>query len=194
MELISQVVIFFETSKYFLIFLGSFFEGTAVMLASGLLWREGTVQFWPMYVALVAGDFLSDMAWYFIGYVGGRPFIHRWGHLFKATPDVIKKIERRFKRHRTLILIVSKLTMGFGLMIATLLTAGMLRVSVVAYALIEFLGGLIWILFLILIGYYFGNVLDYIPHQLQIALLVIAIPAAVLGVRYINTRLAEVKW
>ena len=194
MDIASQVVVFFETSKYLLIFLGSFLEGTVVMLACGLLLREGAVQFLPMYAALVVGDFLSDLLWYFIGRIGGRPFIHRWGHLLKATPDVMEKIERRFKRHSTLILIISKLTMGFGLMIATLLTAGMLRVSVVIYATIEFLGGLVWILLLILIGYYFGNVLDYIPHQLQVALLVIAIPAGALGVRYINTRLAEAKW
>ena len=194
MHLLLGVLQFLETSKYGLIFLGSYFEGTVVMISSGLLWHLGKVAFWPMYLALIAGDFLSDLTWYFIGYFGARPFVNRWGHLVGASPDVVVRVERRFKMHETPILILSKLTMGFGLMIATLITAGMLRVSLWKFTVINLFGGFIWIFFLILIGYFFGNILEYIPPQFQIASAILAVIVLFFGIKQLSASLAKSDW
>lgn len=194
MHLFLGVLQFLETSKYGLLFLGSYFEGTVVMISAGLLWHLGKLAFWPMYLALIAGDFLSDLTWYFIGYFGARPFVNRWGHLVGASPEVVARVERRFKMHETPILIVSKLTMGFGLMIATLITAGMLRVSLWKFTVINLFGGFFWILFLILIGYYFGNILAYIPPQFQIASAILAVIVLFFGIKQLSASLAKSDW
>ena len=194
MHFIYDAISVLESSKYFLIFMGSYFEGTVVMISSGLLWHLGKVAFWPMYLALIAGDFLSDVSWYFLGYFGARPFVNRWGHLVGASPDIVARVERRFKMHETPILILSKLTMGFGLMIATLITAGMLRVSLWKFTTINLFGGFIWILFLILIGYFFGNVLSYIPQQFQIASAILAVIAVFFGAQYLSKSLSKSDW
>lgn len=190
----SSIVAFLEASKYFLIFLGSFLEGSVVMMGAGLLWHLGRVEFWPMYGALMLGDILSDMMWYFIGYFAARPFIMRWGHIFNLTPPVFAKVERRFHKYHTSILIISKLTMGFGLAVATLVTAGMLRISLVRYMTIQVVGGLVWVFCLVMIGYYFGNLLGDIPTEVQVGLGLAALVGAFFGLRALSAHLAKADW
>lgn len=164
------------------------------MMTTGLLWHIGTVAFWPAYAALLAGDFLADVMWYVIGHYGARSFFDRWGHFFGATPDVIGKVERRFNHYHTKILIISKLTMGLGLAVPILIVAGMLRVPFMRYLMINVLGGIVWVLFLMGIGYYFGDVLQQIPKDFQIAV-AIAVPFLFFfGLRWVNRKLKEVDW
>lgn len=190
----SFIFTFFETSKYFLLFLGSFLEGSVVMMGAGVLWHLGKVDFWPMYLAVVAGDIISDLVWYCVGYFAARPLITRWGYLVEATPEVLEKLERRFKRHQDTVLLASKLTMGFGLMIATLITAGMIRMSLWRYMLINILAGFVWIYFLILVGYYFGNLFRYIPHELQIAFGITLVIGTYFGMKRVNRWIARSNW
>lgn len=194
MPFIPSFIAFLESSKYFLIFAGSYIEGSAVMMTTGLLWHLGTVEFWPAYIALLLGDVLSDTMWYFIGYHGARRFFARWGHWFGMTPDVIEKVERRFHHYHLRILIISKLTMGFGLAVPVLTVAGMLRVPFSRYLIINLLGGIAWVLFLMGIGYYFGNLLAYIPKDFQVVI-AIAIPILFFFIlREISQKLKTVDW
>lgn len=194
MDALSQAISFLEASKYVLLFAGSYLEGTVVMLTGGLLWREGVVSFWPAYLALMLGDFLSDMMWYGIGYFGARRFVARWGHWVNLTPEVVEKAERRFRHYHMRILIISKLTMGFGLATAILTAAGMLRVSLLRYMTINLLGGIVWILAVMVVGYYFGNVLGYIPEQLKFIGGVAIVAGFFFGVRALSAKLAKADW
>jgi membrane protein DedA with SNARE-associated domain len=194
MVILGSIIGFFQATKYPLIFIGCFIEGTVVMMATGLLWHEGVVQFWPAYAALVLADFLSDLMWYFVGYFGARKGIDRWGHRFGLTPANMAKVERRFHKYHTQILYISKLSMGFGLAVATLTTAGMLRVPLPRYIFINLSGGLVWVLAMMCVGYYFGNILAYIPEQFQIAFTIAALVGAFFGLKYLSQRLATADW
>ena len=189
-----QIIAFLEASKYFILFAGSFIEGSVVMMGGGILWHLGEVSFWPMFGALLLGDILADLMWYFLGYFGARRFIMRWGHIVNATPAIIEKVERRFHTYHTRILIISKLTMGFGLAAATLMTAGMLRVPLMRYVIIQLLGGIVWVFFLVMIGSYFGNLLQSVPVKLQLVLASAILIGAFFGLRALNTRLAKSDW
>jgi membrane protein DedA with SNARE-associated domain len=109
MDFFAPLLAFLESSKYALIFIGCYVEGSTVMMTTGLLWRTGIVAFWPAYLTLIVADVLSDIMWYFVGRYGARPFFNRWGHWFGATPDIVAKVERRFARYHTKILAISKL-------------------------------------------------------------------------------------
>ena len=127
--LIHDLVIWFEASKYILLFVGAFFEGPAIMIGAGFLYQQGQFNFVQMYSCLVLGDFTADIFWYLVGRFGARKIINRYGKFFNITPEIIDKVEARFKAYQDLILWISKLTMGFGFSLATLLTAGMLKVK-----------------------------------------------------------------
>ena len=192
--LLLSFVDFLEASKYFLLFAGAYIEGTVVMMTAGLLWRLGQVDFWPAYGALMLGDFLSDLMWYAIGYFGARRFVARWGSLLNLTPKILEKAERRFHRYHTSILVISKLTMGFGLAVPILLTAGMMRVPLSRYITINLLGGVVWIFAIMCVGYFFGNILQNIPSQFQLGLSIVIIIGFFFGVRALGARLAKTDW
>jgi membrane protein DedA with SNARE-associated domain len=194
MPLIATLFAFFEATKYPLIFIGCYIEGTVVMLATGLLWHEGVVSFWPAFAALWLGDFLADLMWYAIGYYGARSIVKRWGPRFGVTPENLAKVEKRFHEYHTSILLISKLSMGFGLAVATLTTAGMLRVSLYRYVLINGLGGVVWVLAMMVVGYYFGNVLAYIPRELKVFFALAILAGIFFGLKEINRRLANSDW
>ena len=189
-----SIIALLLSTKYPLIFTGSFIEGSVVMIGTGLLWHSGIVDFWPAYIALVLGDILADLMWYAIGYFGARKFVDRWGHYINMTPDVVSKIERRFNTYHTWILIISKLTMGFGFAVATLTTAGMMRVPLFRYFVINLFGGLVWVYVLMCVGYYFGNVLATVPPQYQLAIGVCGFIAVFFGLKYAAKRLASAEW
>jgi hypothetical protein len=84
--------------------------------------------------------------------------------------------------------------MGLGLASVILTVAGMLRVSFVRYVTINVLCGIVWILFLMGIGYYFGNLLQYVPKDFQIGI-AIALPFAFFfTLKTINKKLAALDW
>ena len=191
---IGAILSFLYASKYFLIFIGCFSEGSVVMMATGALAQQGLVGFWPAFAVLMLGDILSDISWYCMGRFGGRPFIHRWGHIFGATPAVVEKVEHRFHKYHTSILIISKLTMGFGFAIVTLMTAGLLRVSFWRFVSINLAGGLIWVFALYSIGYHFGTVLSAIPVEWRFAGLLGGAILMYLIFKFANRLLAKVEW
>lgn len=192
MDILAFLISLLESSKYLLIFLGSFTEGAFVMMTGGVLWQQGQTEFWPTYAALLAGDFISDFMWYGIGYLGARRLINRFGPYVGLTPRVVEQIQHRFNRYRISILIISKLTNGFGTGAGTILVAGMLRVPLIAFATVSLIGGAVWVFMIMFIGYYFGNLLDVVPPGFKIVVAILGIAVLALIIRTVNRRLAKV--
>lgn len=159
------------------------------MLTTGVLWNLGVVSFWPAFAALFLGDLLSDIMWYLIGYHAGRPFIQRYGHWFGVIPETITKVEHLFKVYHTKILTASKLTMGFGLAIPLLVVAGMLRIPLRRYVMINGLGALLLLPATMLVGYYFGSAFVVIPPNFRVVTVVGMALFFLLALRLINKKL-----
>jgi len=194
MDILAPVIAFLESSKYALIFIGSFVEGSAVMITTGLLVGTEVVEFWPAYTALLIGDIVSDFMWYSIGLFGARPFFARWGHIFGATPQVIENVEKKFNVYNTKILIISKLTMGLGLAVPILIVAGMLRVPLSRFAAITVLGGLVWNLMMMSVGYYFGDLLQYFTFEIKMLLVIALAILFFIMLRALSRYSAKVSW
>lgn len=191
---ISPVLDWIHASKYVLIFLGCIFEGPVVMVASGFLYRIGGFDFLPMYIALFFGDFTADIMWYCIGRFGARNLIFRYGSYVGITPENIEKIQRRFNKYHDKILIISKLTMGFGFALVVLVVAGMTHVPFRKYITLNFLGGIFWTGFLVLIGYYFGDIFAGISGPEKIVFMLCGFVAFVGTIRVVNNRLAHIEY
>ena len=180
-----------ESSKYVILFLGTLIEGPVFMISGGFLLRTGQLDFFPAYIALVSGDFVADIFWYYVGFFGARPLTNRLGSYIGITPEIIEKIEHRFKKYQDHILFISKITMGFGLALATLTVAGMLKVNFRRYLFINFAGGLIWVIFLMSVGYFFGDIYSKISGPMSIVFVVALLVAVVLALRSINKYLLK---
>ncbi len=187
--LYTTILTWLDNSKYVLLFLGAIVEGPVLMLTSGFFFHLGQFSLVPMYFALVAGDFVADMVWYSVGRFGARQALDKYGKFLRVSPEAVLKIEGWFKKYHERILIISKLTMGFGFALAVLVMAGILRVPFKKYAAINLLGGFVWTGFLVTLGFFFGNVFTLLTFPLKIVFLVIILLAVTVGIRALNRHL-----
>lgn len=186
-----NITIWFESSKYILLFMGCIVEGPVVMVVSGFLYSLGQFNFLPMYITLVLGDFTADIIWYCIGRFGTRSAIFKYGHFLGITPTTLEKVESLFNKYHQKILIISKLTMGFGLALMVLITAGIFKIPFKNYVILNLIGGFIWTVFLLTIGYFFGNVFIMIPGLMKIVFVIFVIILFIFGLKYVNQLIKE---
>lgn len=191
MDLLNQALGFVSFSRYALVFIGCIVEGPIVMITCGFLLRAAQFQLVPLYFALMAGDFTADIGWYAVGRFGARSLVDRFGKFFNITPEITTKIEKRFHTYQDSILFISKITMGFGFALATLIVAGMLHVPFKRYVILNFLGGFVWTAFLLVVGYFFGNIYFLLAEPLKIGFIIFAVAVVVFGLWAINRYLVK---
>ena len=132
-------------------------EGPIIMMLCGLWTRLGYIEFLPAFIFLTIGDLLGDIGWYWLGRRYGARFVRRFGKYFSITYEHIETVRDIFHRHKSWILLFSKMTGGFGLAITTLFTAGMIEIPFFFYLMFNFLGQLVWTGLLMSIGYFLGS-------------------------------------
>jgi membrane protein DedA with SNARE-associated domain len=67
-------------------------------------------------------------------------------------------------------------------------------VPLTRYIAINLSGGLVWVFGMMVVGYYFGNVLALIPQQFQIAFAIFVLVLAFLGLKWLSKKLATADW
>ena len=162
------------------------------MTFCGFLLKLGYLNFWPLYGVLMAGDLTGDIFWYGVGYFYARPFTRRFGRFFGLTEALLVKAESAFEKHDQNILFFSKITMGFGFALVTLMAAGMARVPLKKFMIVNALGQCVWTGLLLSIGYFFGDL--YLTfnegiRDVSLAAFAVIVIVAVFGLgRYLRGR------
>jgi membrane protein DedA with SNARE-associated domain len=191
-EVILQLLIQY---KYVLIIPTAWVLGPVISLMGGFLLRIGSFDFLPLYLSIMGAELLGDIMWYWIGYKYGNSFIHTFGSYFSITEEKVMHVRNLFNRHHDIILIISKLTMGFGFAPAVLFTAGLSRVSFRRYITINIVGQFFWTGGLIALGYYTGylyfGVENIFARMSLIAFLVILVAGFIGLGRYLHKRRAH---
>ncbi len=154
MQHLTEVLIHY---RYILIVPIALFEGPILMMVSGFLLKLGYFSFLPLYGLLMLGDLLGDVLWYSIGYFYGHAFIARFGKYVSITEEGVATVTKIFHRHHDKILIVSKITMGLGFALVTLVTAGMSKIPFRRYLTLNIIGQFFWTGALLAVGFFLGN-------------------------------------
>ena len=92
---------------------------------------------------------------YYLGYKGGRPFVERFGSIFRIRPEHIARSEMFFARHGDKAVVASRFILGlrtWGSMLA-----GMARMPFWRFQLFSVLGALGWATVLGVAGYLLGD-------------------------------------
>jgi len=132
-------------------------EGPMLSMIFGVILKLGYFSFIPIMLSLMIGDLIGDVVWYYIGYRFGHRFIGRFGKYFSITEENIGKVTRIFHKYKHRILLISKMSNGFGFALVTLMAAGMARIPFINYISINVIGQFVWTGFLLGVGYFFGN-------------------------------------
>ncbi|MEI6711130.1 MAG: VTT domain-containing protein [bacterium] len=186
----------FPTYKYLLIGIGVAIEGPMLMIACGFLLTFGALDFFPLYISILVGDLVGDAAWYGVGRYFLDPFLERFGRYFGVSKELLNQVKPLFKKFHTRILFLSKITLGFGASIATLMTAGATHIPLKKYLAINFLGEILLVLALLGLGYSFGATYAQLAEELKYYFLiglVIIVPTLIISItRYFKHKLLKV--
>ncbi len=170
---------------YILIAIIACAEGPWISLVLGVILRLGFLYFWPIYIALMLGDLVGDVIWYYIGRRYGYSFIHKHGHRFNITEEAVARLTHLFHKHKHVVLFLSKISNGLGFAIVTLMTAGMIKIPFGRYIIVNVFGQLVWTGFLIGVGYFFSTLYITVNNVLgKISITAGIILVAFLGYRY----------
>ncbi len=115
-------------------------------------------------VLVILFGFLGSVAGadigYYLGYRGGRPFIERFGSLFRIRPEHIARAELFFVRHGDKAVLAARFILGlrtWGSMLA-----GMAHMPFWRFQVFSALGGLAWAVAVGIAGYVLGSNLGLI--------------------------------
>jgi membrane protein DedA with SNARE-associated domain len=121
---------------------------------------------------------------YYLGYKGGRPFVERFGSIFRIRPEHIARSELFFARHGDRAVLLARFVLGlrtWGSMLA-----GMSRMPFWRFQLFSAIGGLAWAAIVGIAGYLLGSnlaLLEAIIRDIGLGgLIVIAVVAVILVV------------
>ncbi|MFA5827541.1 MAG: DedA family protein [Candidatus Paceibacterota bacterium] len=166
--LIPNFLLILTSYKYLLLFMAIVIEGPILMVASGFLILLGFFEPIPTFLIILAGDLLGDIIWYYIGYFFAEPFLNKYGKFFKLNPEMFEKAKELFNKYHVKILLISKITIGFGMSLATLMAAGAIHIPLRKYLTLNFLGEVILVSILLSVGYFFGQLYSSIADTMKI--------------------------
>jgi membrane protein DedA with SNARE-associated domain len=118
---------------------------------------------------------------YLLGFRGGRPFVERFGSLFRIRPEHIARSEMFFARHGDKAVLLARFILGlrtWGSMLA-----GMSRMPFWRFQIFSALGGLAWAALIGVAGYLLGSnlgLLEAIIRDLGIGGLVVVVAIAII--------------
>lgn len=182
------------------VFILIFFESTLVPIPSelvmpfaGYMASQGEFSLPVILLINSVAALLGSSVCYWIGVVGGKPFLHKYGKYFLVRKHDIEKTETFFAKYGKRTILIGRFLPVIRHVISV--PAGIARMPLPAFLLQTFLGSTIWGGSLILLGYYVGANWETFATQLKRvdllvgAILVLALVA--LGIRFVVRRRRE---
>jgi membrane protein DedA with SNARE-associated domain len=139
--------------------------------AAGLLdWR------WVL-LATVVGNVAGDCLWYSVGFMGKMQWLYDHGRWFGMRPHHVARLEREMRVHARLLIIFAKV--AYGLIVPTLVAAGMARVPWRKWFPVVFVVETLWSILLVWVGFHTTAFIQKFEHTFQAIGVAVVIGAVV---------------
>ena len=164
-----------------------------VMPFAGYIASQGEFSLPVILVINSVAALLGSAVCYWIGVVGGKPFLVNYGKYFLVRRHDIEKTEAFFAKHGKATILIARFLPVIRHVISV--PAGIARMPLRGFFLQTFLGSTIWGGVLILLGYYVGANWETFANTLKRvdlligSILVLALVA--LGIRFVVRRRAS---
>lgn len=145
----------------------------------GYLVSTGKLTFAGAVLAGTVGGTFGSVVSYYIGLLGGRPFLYRYGRFFGVTPKKLALADDLTRRYGDLVVFITRLLPIIRTFIS--LVAGTGRMRLGPFIIYTFLGTLPWSIALTYAGYLLGSNWEAVkPWFHRLDLLVVTAIAAVI--------------
>jgi membrane protein DedA with SNARE-associated domain len=164
------------------VFIGTFFEGEAIVVLAAFAAHQGYLPLWQVVLAAFAGACLGDQFYFYLGRYHGRDLLARrpaWENRVQKATHLVERFH---------VWIIPAIRFFYGLRTVLCLAIGMSRVSGWTFAILNTAGVAVWALLTSLGGYYLGRVMQIIladakKYELATAAVIAAAGVAVWGYR-----------
>ena len=128
---------------------------TILLFASFLAYSERELHLPIIIIVATAACTIGDNLGYLIGRRGGRRLLARYQHIFRIRDKTIARGERLFARYGSLTIFFARFVFGMRIIAGPL--AGVLHMEWKRFVLFNFLGAVVWVTVITLVGYFFGS-------------------------------------
>ena len=142
---------YLQVHGYWVLFLGTFLEGEAILIFAGLLAFQGYLNIYGVIVSAFAGSFLGDQFYFHIGRRKGESLLR----LFTSVARKFRKALRLIERYGSFVAFVSRYTYGLRILLPIIL--GMTNLSARRFLMLNLASALSWAIAFSLGGFLFGK-------------------------------------
>jgi membrane-associated protein len=162
------VIVFAETG----LFLGFFFPGDSLLFVAGLLAAQGFFSPEAIIVTIAVAAITGNMAGYWFGARVGPKLFDREDSLF-FKKQYVHRAQAFYDEHGAKTIALAR----FVPIVRTFapIVAGIARMRYRAFLLYNIIGGFVWTVLLVLIGYLFGNLISDVDRYILPVILAIVI-------------------
>lgn len=150
---------------------------------AGWMVQQGKLDFHLAALAGAVGCVIGSLPSYWLGYVGGRPFLKKYGKWLLMSEHDLNQAEKWTDKYGDWAFFICRMLPVVRTFIS--LPAGILKARLVPFTILTFIGSWVWSYALVYVGVYFGENLEafrHIWHKFDYLILGILF---VLGVLYI---------
>lgn len=141
-------------------------EGPVSTLIGAAAAAAGILDIRFVFVSALIGNIIGDVLWYTVGYINNLARIHRFGRWLGLHQRHIDRLEAEMHLHATKLILLSKL--AIGLIIPTLVAAGLARIPLRRWLPLVLLMETLWTIFLVNLGYHSAGLLTQLEHGIQL--------------------------
>ncbi len=147
---------------YFGMFLGMVLEAVIIIIPSelilatgGILASRGIFNFWVTFIVGLLGSVFCAVIIYLIGYIGGEPFVKKYGKYFFMKEEDISKSNSWYTKYGLIAAAVGRNIPIIRTLIS--LPIGISRLSFTRFLVYTTLGSIPWTFVFVYFGYSLGN-------------------------------------
>lgn len=153
----------------------------AILATGGILAGQKIFSFFGAFLTGLLGSVFCAIAIYLMGYIGGKPFIKKYGKYFFMKEEDLEKSDSWFNKYGLFAALIGR---NFPI-IRTLISLpiGIMRLSFTKFLIYTTIGSIPWTFVFVYVGYTLGNnwvkINDYVsnlktPIKILIGLLIIS--------------------
>jgi len=142
---------YLELHGYWVLFVGTFLEGEAILLMAGFLAFQGYLDIVVVILTSWVGSFLGDQCYFYIGRYRGRALLKRFHSIARKFRAALKLIEK----YGNFVAFISRYTYGFRIVLPIIL--GITKLPPRTFLWINLASALSWAVVFSLGGYLFGK-------------------------------------
>ena len=156
------IISFLSHYGYALLIPLAIIEGPVVTIIAAFMASMGVFNIFLVYLIAVMGDVVGDSLYYWLGRLGRRTFVLKYGARVGLTEARIQYAETNYNKHLWKVMIIGKIAQAP--VILAIIAAGAAKINFKRFLMVVTVTTLIKAFVLVLIGYYFGKSYNLISH------------------------------